>query len=47
LKWAEVSKAQYSSQDIVLGFSAGITQFPRDAETVDGLVLLAETAIYE
>jgi diguanylate cyclase (GGDEF)-like protein len=47
LKWAEVSKAQYSSQDIVLGFSAGITQFPRDAETVDGLVLLAETAIHE
>ena len=47
LKWAEVSKAQYGSQDIVLGFSAGITQFPRDAETVDGLVLLAETAIHE
>jgi diguanylate cyclase (GGDEF)-like protein len=47
LKWAEVSKAQYSTQDIALGLSAGITQFPRDAETADGLVLLAETALYE
>ncbi len=46
-RWAEVSQAQYSAQDIALGLSAGITQFPRDAETADGLVLLAETALHE
>jgi len=29
-----------------LGFSAGIAQFPENAETADGLVFLADTALY-
>lgn len=44
-KWAQVSKSQYTAQESVLGLSAGIVQFPRDADTADGLVLLAETTL--
>jgi diguanylate cyclase (GGDEF)-like protein len=46
-KWSQVSRAQYTVQESVLGLSAGIVQFPRDADTADGLVLLAETSLQE
>ncbi|UCG83963.1 MAG: HD domain-containing protein, partial [Dehalococcoidia bacterium] len=45
LHWAQVSRAQYGTQESALGLSAGIVQFPRDADTADGLVLLAETTL--
>ena len=32
--------------DLYLNFSAGIAQFPDNAETADGLVFLADTALY-
>jgi diguanylate cyclase (GGDEF)-like protein/putative nucleotidyltransferase with HDIG domain len=47
IHWAQVSRAQYGTQESALGLSAGIVQFPRDADTADGLVLLAETTLRE
>ena len=44
--WSSVSWARYGSRDSSLGFSAGIAQFPDDAETADGLVFLADTALF-
>jgi len=44
-KWAQVSRVQYGTQESALGLSAGIVEFPRDADTADGLILLAETAL--
>jgi diguanylate cyclase (GGDEF)-like protein len=44
-QWSQISKAEYTPQKSSLGLSAGIAQFPRDAETPDGLVLLVETAL--
>ena len=44
-QWAQVSRVQYGDQESALGLSAGIVEFPRDADTADGLVLLAETAL--
>jgi diguanylate cyclase (GGDEF)-like protein/putative nucleotidyltransferase with HDIG domain len=44
-RWSHVSKAEYTPQKSMLGLSAGIAQFPRDADTVDGLVLLVEAAL--
>lgn len=44
-RWSHVSRAEYTPQKSTLGLSAGIAQFPRDADTVDGLVLLVEAAL--
>ncbi len=45
-RWLKQLAAQVPLADIQLGFSAGIAQFPENAETVDGLVFLSDTALY-
>jgi len=45
-KWALRSKERYSNPEEPPGFSAGIAQFPRDAKTGDGLIFLADTALF-
>ena len=45
-KWLKQLAVQLPLADIQLGFSAGIAQFPENAETVDGLVFLSDTALY-
>jgi diguanylate cyclase (GGDEF)-like protein/PAS domain S-box-containing protein len=45
-KWLKRLAAQQPGLEKVLGFSAGIAQFPENAETVDGLVFLTDTALY-
>ncbi len=44
-KWLQAPKAEYATLESPLGFSAGIAQFPENAETADGLVFLADTAL--
>jgi diguanylate cyclase (GGDEF)-like protein/PAS domain S-box-containing protein/putative nucleotidyltransferase with HDIG domain len=39
-------KSENEDMEPCLGFSAGIAQFPENAETADGLVFLADTALY-
>ena len=46
-KWAEVTEGLSLSQKTPLGLSAAIAQFPIDAETADGLVFLANTALFQ
>ena len=45
-RWLEIPKAESAALDNPLGFSAGIGQYPDDAETADGLIFLADTALY-
>ena len=45
-KWAKTSGEQYPRLDPPIRFSAGIAQFPEDSETSDGLVFLADTALF-
>ncbi|HJX69922.1 MAG TPA: HD domain-containing phosphohydrolase, partial [Dehalococcoidia bacterium] len=48
-KWLQIAEAEYPIYpipDTPLGFSAGIAQFPENAETVDGLVFVADVALY-
>ncbi len=45
-KWLQTAEAQYPAVEPPIGFSAGIAQFPEDAETGDGLVFLADSALY-
>jgi len=45
-KWSRTHEAQHPALETPLGFSAGIAQFPQDAETTDGLVFLADSALY-
>jgi len=45
-KWLQTPKAEHLVQQSPLGFSAGVAQFPENAETADGLVFLADAALY-
>ncbi len=45
VKWLQAPKAEYTVLESPLGFSAGIAQFPENAETADVLVFLADTAL--
>ena len=45
-KWTHAAGSRFAIHDDRLGFSAGISQFPGDAETADGLVFLADTALF-
>ncbi len=45
-RWLEKAEARYPLSGSLLGFSAGIAQFPENAETADGLIFLADTALY-
>jgi len=45
-KWSQASKLGNVALETPVGFSAGIAQFPENAETADGLVFLADTALY-
>lgn len=45
-KWLQTVKEQRQIIQTFLGFSAGIAQFPENAETADVLTLLADTALY-
>jgi diguanylate cyclase (GGDEF)-like protein/PAS domain S-box-containing protein/putative nucleotidyltransferase with HDIG domain len=45
-KWLKKLAEHQPGTEKKLGFSAGIAQFPENAETVDGLVFLTDTALY-
>jgi diguanylate cyclase (GGDEF)-like protein/PAS domain S-box-containing protein/putative nucleotidyltransferase with HDIG domain len=45
-EWAEAPKVHNLLIEGRLGFSVGIAQYPENAETADGLVFLADTALY-
>ena len=46
MKWLQTPKARYPMLETPLGFSAGIAQFPEHADTADGLVFMADSALY-
>jgi HD-GYP domain-containing protein (c-di-GMP phosphodiesterase class II) len=46
LELALKSKDLYPTTEATLAFSTGIAQFPDDAKTGDGLIFLADTALY-
>ena len=46
-RWLGAPEAQYPAPETPLGFSAGIAQFPENAETVDGLIFLTDIALYQ
>ncbi len=45
-RWLAMSKLEYPIMEYSLGFSAGVAQYPENAETADGLVFMADTALY-
>ncbi|MFC1958474.1 diguanylate cyclase [Chloroflexota bacterium] len=45
-KWLQVLREQHAVVRTFLGFSAGVAQFPEDADTADKLTLLADAALY-
>ena len=45
-EWLQAPKAEGLVLESPVGFSAGIAQFPDDAETAGGLIFLADTALY-
>ena len=46
LKWLYMPKGESPGLENPLGFSAGIAEFPKNAETQDNLVLMADAALY-
>jgi len=45
-RWEQVSEIRYRTLKTPLGFSAGIAQFPDDAETADSLLTVADATLY-
>ncbi|HUU63084.1 MAG TPA: PAS domain S-box protein [Dehalococcoidia bacterium] len=45
-RWLKLVEAQYAPLETPLGFSTGIAQFPENADKADGLVFLADSALY-
>jgi diguanylate cyclase (GGDEF)-like protein/PAS domain S-box-containing protein len=45
-KWLQVLRERHTVVQTCLGFSAGVAQFPEDADTADKLTLLADAALY-
>ena len=45
-EWSQAPKLENLLQESRFGFSVGIAQFPENAETADGLIFLADTALY-
>ena len=45
-QWVHAPRSESALMESQLAFSAGIAQFPENAETADGLVFLADTALY-
>jgi len=45
-KWLKVPETENLVLETPLGLSAGIAQFPENAETADGLIFLTDTALY-
>ena len=46
LKWLHMPKTESLGLENPLGFSAGIAEFPKNGETQDSLVFLADAALY-
>jgi len=46
-RWLQNPESQYPILETPLGFSAGIAQFPAHADTADGLVFMADSALYQ
>ncbi len=44
--WAQLSQGKESLTLSPIGFSAGVGQFPDDADTIDGLMFLTDAALY-
>jgi PleD family two-component response regulator len=38
---------EFEIPETPLGFSAGIAQFPEDIDTLDGLITMADAALYK
>lgn len=45
-EWAHASGVDPAMQESPVGFSAGVAQYPRDADTPDRLMALADAALY-
>jgi len=45
-KWLQAPKAERLVLETPLGLSAGVAEYPENAETADGLAFLADTALY-
>ena len=46
IKWLHMPKIEFFGLENPLGFSAGIAEFPKNAETQDNLMFLADAALY-
>lgn len=46
-KWMQLHEVESRALETPLSFSAGIAQFPRDAQTADRLMFLAHIALYQ
>jgi diguanylate cyclase (GGDEF)-like protein len=46
-KWIQMCEAENRILETPLSFSAGIVQFPQNAQTADSLIFLADSALYQ